>query len=98
MSTPLPSLGQYDLQSPDAGLAGSIVLLSIRAPRPFSKGRPSVRGKKMRYAETGFNLEVDLTRGNIERIETDPRDSELYLGGLGTNAKIKLGEIGRAHV
>ncbi len=42
----------------------------------------------MRYAETGFNLEVDLTRGNIERVETDPRDAELYLGGLGTNAKI----------
>ena len=42
----------------------------------------------MRYAETGFNLEVDLTRGNIERVETDPRETELYLGGLGTNAKI----------
>jgi benzoyl-CoA reductase subunit BamB len=42
----------------------------------------------MRYAETGYNLEVDLTRGNIERIATDPRDTELYLGGLGTNAKI----------
>jgi len=42
----------------------------------------------MRYAETGFNLEIDLSRGNIERVATDPRDSELYLGGLGTNAKI----------
>jgi benzoyl-CoA reductase subunit BamB len=42
----------------------------------------------MRYAETGINLEVDLTRGNIERVQTDPRDTELYLGGLGTNAKI----------
>jgi benzoyl-CoA reductase subunit BamB len=42
----------------------------------------------MRYAETGFNLEVDLTRGNIERVETDSRDTELYLGGLGTSAKI----------
>jgi len=42
----------------------------------------------MRYAETGFNLEIDLTRGNIERVKTDPRDTELYLGGLGTNAKI----------
>ncbi len=42
----------------------------------------------MRYAEKGFNLEVDLTRGNIERVATDPRDTELYLGGLGTNAKI----------
>ena len=42
----------------------------------------------MRYAETGFNLEVDLTRGNVEKVATDPRDTELYLGGLGTNAKI----------
>ncbi|NTV42866.1 MAG: aldehyde dehydrogenase [Syntrophobacteraceae bacterium] len=42
----------------------------------------------MRYAETGYNLEIDLTRGNIERVETDPRDTELYLGGLGTNAKL----------
>ncbi|MFC1580943.1 aldehyde ferredoxin oxidoreductase family protein [Thermodesulfobacteriota bacterium] len=42
----------------------------------------------MRYAETGFNLEIDLTKGSIERVETDPKDTELYLGGLGTNAKI----------
>ena len=42
----------------------------------------------MRYAETGFNLEVDLTRGNIERVATDPRLTELHLGGLGTNAKL----------
>jgi benzoyl-CoA reductase subunit BamB len=42
----------------------------------------------MRYAETGFNLEIDLTRGSIERTATDPMDTELYLGGLGTNAKI----------
>ena len=42
----------------------------------------------MRYAETGFNLEVDLTRGNIERVATDLTETELYLGGLGTNAKI----------
>ena len=42
----------------------------------------------MRYAETGYNLEIDLTTGNIERVETDPRDTELYLGGLGTNARL----------
>jgi len=42
----------------------------------------------MRYAETGFNLEIDLSRGNIERVETDPRLTELHLGGLGTNTKI----------
>jgi len=42
----------------------------------------------MRYAETGYNLEIDLTRGNIEKMETDPKDTELYLGGLGTSAKI----------
>jgi benzoyl-CoA reductase subunit BamB len=42
----------------------------------------------MRYAETGYNLEIDLSRGSIERVETDPRLMELHLGGLGTNAKI----------
>ena len=28
----------------------------------------------MSYAETGYNLEIDLSRGNIERVETDPRN------------------------
>ena len=42
----------------------------------------------MRYGETGFNLEIDLSRGSIERVETDPKLTELYLGGLGTSAKI----------
>ena len=42
----------------------------------------------MRYAEVGFNLEIDLTRGNIERVETDPELTDLYLGGQGTAAKI----------
>jgi benzoyl-CoA reductase subunit BamB len=42
----------------------------------------------MRYAETGFNLEVDLTRGSVERVPTDPRLTALHLGGLGTNARL----------
>jgi len=42
----------------------------------------------MRYAETGYNLEIDLSRGSIERVETDPRLTELHLGGLGTAGKI----------
>src|SRR4030042_2017598 len=42
----------------------------------------------MKYAETGVNLEIDLSRGSIEKEGTDPRLTELYLGGLGTNAKI----------
>ena len=42
----------------------------------------------MRYAETGFNLEIDLTRGSIEKVASDPRLTELYLGGLGTSSKI----------
>ncbi len=42
----------------------------------------------MRYSETGINLEIDLTRGNIEKVETDPKDTELFLGGQGTAAKI----------
>lgn len=42
----------------------------------------------MRYAETGYNLEIDLSKGSIDRVETDPKETELFLGGLGTNAKI----------
>jgi len=47
----------------------------------------------MRYGETGYNLEIDLSRGNIERAETDPRLTELHLGGLGTNAKILFDRV-----
>ena len=42
----------------------------------------------MRYAERGYNLEIDLSRGGIERVETDPRATELYLGGQGAAAKL----------
>ena len=42
----------------------------------------------MRYAETGYNLEIDLSRGSIDRVETDPKMTELYLGGQGTAARI----------
>jgi benzoyl-CoA reductase subunit BamB len=42
----------------------------------------------MRYAETGYNLEIDLSRGNIERVETDPKLTDLHLGGLGTSTKL----------
>jgi hypothetical protein len=27
----------------------------------------------MRYAEAGYNLEIDLATGSIERVETDPK-------------------------
>jgi len=42
----------------------------------------------MRYAETGYDLEIDLSRGSIERVATDPKMTELHLGGQGTAAKI----------
>ena len=42
----------------------------------------------MRYAETGFSLEIDLSRGSIDKVATDPEDTELYLGGQGIAAKI----------
>jgi aldehyde:ferredoxin oxidoreductase len=47
----------------------------------------------IRYAETGYNLEIDLTRGNIERVETDPELMALYLGGLGTSVKIHYDRV-----
>ena len=42
----------------------------------------------MSYATTGFDLEVDLTRGNIEKVATDPRQTGLHLGGEGVAAAI----------
>lgn len=42
----------------------------------------------MRYGATGVNLEIDLSRGNIEKVETDPKMTELFLGGQGAGAKI----------
>lgn len=48
----------------------------------------------MRYGENGYYLEVDLSTNNIERVETDPEDTRLYLGGLGTNAKILWDRVG----
>ncbi len=42
----------------------------------------------MRYAETGFNLEIDLSQGSVKRVATDQRLTELHLGGQGTAAKI----------
>jgi aldehyde:ferredoxin oxidoreductase len=47
----------------------------------------------MRYAETGYNLEIDLTRGDIERVETDPKLLETHLGGLGTSVKIHYDRV-----
>ncbi len=42
----------------------------------------------MKYAETGFNLEIDLGTGSIERKATDETLTELHLGGQGTAARI----------
>jgi aldehyde:ferredoxin oxidoreductase len=47
----------------------------------------------MRYAETGYNLDIDLATGNIEKVETDPEITELHLGGLGTSVKIHWDEV-----
>jgi aldehyde:ferredoxin oxidoreductase len=47
----------------------------------------------MRYAETGYNLEIDLATGNIERVETDPKLLSTHLGGLGTSVKIHWDEV-----
>ena len=41
----------------------------------------------MRYAETGYNLEVNLSRGSFDRLAHDRESSERYLGGQGAAAK-----------
>ena len=48
----------------------------------------------MRFAETGFNLEIDLSTGDVERVESDPRWTEQFLGGLGTNTRILWDRVG----
>ncbi len=47
----------------------------------------------MRYGEAGYNLEIDLTRGNIERVQTDPKVMEQFLGGLGSSVKIHFDRV-----
>jgi aldehyde:ferredoxin oxidoreductase len=42
----------------------------------------------MRYAETGFDLEIDLSKGSIEKVANDRRMSEMFLGGQGAAAKL----------
>ena len=42
----------------------------------------------MPYGWVGTNLEVDLSRGKIERQQGDPQLVEAYLGGKGTNFKL----------
>ena len=42
----------------------------------------------MRYAEAGFDLEIDLTHGSIEKLATDPASISLDLGGQGAAAQI----------
>jgi aldehyde:ferredoxin oxidoreductase len=48
----------------------------------------------LRYAETGVNLEIDLSRGSIEKDQTDPDLTKKHLGGQGTAAKILWDRVG----
>lgn len=48
----------------------------------------------MNYAQSGYELEIDLTTGNIERTSTDASLVETHLGGLGVNAKILWDRVG----
>jgi len=42
----------------------------------------------MWYGRTGINLEIDLSQGKVEKKEVDPKLTESYLGGKGTNVKL----------
>lgn len=42
----------------------------------------------MRYANTGFNLEIDLSQGSVKKVTTDSKLTELHLGGQGAGARI----------
>ncbi len=47
----------------------------------------------MRYAETGYNLEIDLSRGSVDKVETDPKETALHLGGNGIAAKMLFDRV-----
>ena len=47
----------------------------------------------MRYAEQGYNLEIDLSRGSIDKVETDPKETALHLGGNGIAAKLLFDRV-----
>ena len=47
----------------------------------------------MRYAETGFQLEIDLSKGSIDKVETDPNETALHLGGNGIAAKLLFDRV-----
>src|SRR3972149_6944079 len=64
---------------------------TVRLPRMMGTElyfRRTRRGRTMRYAEAGFDLEIDLSRGSIEKVATEPDLPEYYLGGQGVGAKI----------
>ncbi len=42
----------------------------------------------MRYGAMGTDIEIDLSRGKIEKLQSDPALVETYLGGKGKNVKI----------
>lgn len=47
----------------------------------------------MRYAETGYYLEVDLSRRSVKKVPSDPKLTELHLGGQGTAARMLWEEV-----
>ncbi len=47
----------------------------------------------MRYSEAGFDLEIDLSRGSIDKVASDPKLAEHYLGGQGAAAKILFDRV-----
>ena len=42
----------------------------------------------MKYAETGYRLEIDLSRGSVEKVENPPGWTQAHLTGQGTAAKL----------
>src|SRR4030042_2975539 len=47
----------------------------------------------MWYGRKGVDLEIDLSNGNIERKEGDPKEFAEFLGGKGVNARMAWDRI-----
>jgi len=47
------------------------------------KQQDTAEEKTMRYGEACYNLEIDLNRGNMDRVTDNPVDSQIVSGWIG---------------
>jgi len=63
--------GEPEIHNPNSMKTVENRQITSRFSPEMGKTELARKRAKMRYAETGFNLEIDLSRGSIEREATD---------------------------